>query len=143
MRPCIRCPTLVNLPASTQGWILIHHCVAVRSHFIEILDTLYYAGADMALTNDEHHCIFSRNQHLYFPVSQTTRSIILLHISSGTFAPPSPLRTSGTKLVSTLPLNTAMVLSYSCFSWISIALVPCANRKTPEGMLCLIPNLTV
>ncbi|PPQ83092.1 hypothetical protein CVT25_003796 [Psilocybe cyanescens] len=40
-------PPLVNLPDS-DGWSLIHHCCAAEYPSIEILDTLYCAGADVS-----------------------------------------------------------------------------------------------
>ncbi|KAK0495161.1 ankyrin repeat-containing domain protein [Armillaria luteobubalina] len=54
---------LVNAP-DPKGWSPIHHCAAVRSPSLEILDTLYYAGADVSLfTRHEHftplHCLAS------------------------------------------------------------------------------------
>ncbi|KAG7444851.1 ankyrin [Guyanagaster necrorhizus] len=54
---------LVNAP-DPKGWSPIHHCAAVRSPSLEILDALYYAGADVSLfTSHEHftplHCLSS------------------------------------------------------------------------------------
>ncbi|KAK0204505.1 ankyrin repeat-containing domain protein [Desarmillaria ectypa] len=54
---------LVNAP-DPKGWSPIHHCAAVRSPSLEILDALYYAGADVSLfTRHEHftplHCLAS------------------------------------------------------------------------------------
>lgn len=53
-------PVLANQPDS-KGWSPIHHC-ASTSPSVEILDTLYCAGADMSLfTTHEHytplHCL--------------------------------------------------------------------------------------
>ncbi|KAF8969137.1 ankyrin repeat-containing domain protein [Flammula alnicola] len=41
-------PVLVNLPDS-DGWSLVHHCVAAAQPSINILDALYCAGADVSL----------------------------------------------------------------------------------------------
>jgi ankyrin repeat protein len=41
-------PVLVNLPDS-NGWGLIHHCVATEEPSRDILDALYCAGADVSL----------------------------------------------------------------------------------------------
>ncbi|KAF8907248.1 hypothetical protein CPB84DRAFT_1675023 [Gymnopilus junonius] len=41
-------PALVNLPDS-NGWSLIHHCVAADRPSVDILDALYCAGADVSL----------------------------------------------------------------------------------------------
>ena len=41
-------PVLVNLP-DAKGWSLIHHALAAKFPSIDLLDSLYCAGADMAL----------------------------------------------------------------------------------------------
>ncbi|KAK0476396.1 ankyrin repeat-containing domain protein [Armillaria novae-zelandiae] len=63
LTPLFSCSShlLVNAP-DPKGWSPIHHCAAVRSPSLEILDALYYAGADVSLfTTHEHftplHCL--------------------------------------------------------------------------------------
>ena len=41
-------PVLVNIPDS-KGWSLIHHALSVQHPSKDVLDSLYCAGADMAL----------------------------------------------------------------------------------------------
>jgi hypothetical protein len=59
-----QCPVLVNKPDG-NGWSAIHHCVATKRLSTEVLDALYYAGADVSLfTTSEHytplHCLARR-----------------------------------------------------------------------------------
>ena len=53
-------PVVVNVP-DVEGWSAIHYCVSVPNPSIEMLDTLYCAGADVSLfTTGEYftplHC---------------------------------------------------------------------------------------
>lgn len=47
-------PVLVNRPDS-NGWSPIHHCVDAELPCIDILDSLYCAGADIALFTTHEH----------------------------------------------------------------------------------------
>lgn len=59
---------LVNAP-DVKGWSPIHHCAAARSPSLDILNALYYAGADVSLfTTHEHftplHCL-ARSSYIF------------------------------------------------------------------------------
>lgn len=57
---------LINTPDG-DGWSPIHHCVAIERPSMEVLDALYFAGADVSLfTSSEYytplHCL-ARREH--------------------------------------------------------------------------------
>lgn len=65
-------PVLVNLP-DAKGWSLIHHALSVKFPSIELLDSLYCAGADMAL--------FTANEQ-WTPLHVLAQSHLLLNEDS-------------------------------------------------------------
>ncbi|PCH42286.1 hypothetical protein WOLCODRAFT_101870 [Wolfiporia cocos MD-104 SS10] len=86
-------PALVNLPDST-GWSPIHYCVSAERPSIDVLDTLYYAGADVCLyTSSGHetplHCLAHRARPARSADQATALRSFILHLIRDLRAPLS------------------------------------------------------
>ncbi|KAF5367069.1 hypothetical protein D9758_003932 [Tetrapyrgos nigripes] len=68
-------PILVNLP-DAKGWSPIHYCAQMQFPSIQIVDTLYCAGADFSLfTVEEHWTILHCLSKSYYPPDRTPNTI--------------------------------------------------------------------
>ncbi|KZT07658.1 ankyrin [Laetiporus sulphureus 93-53] len=86
-------PFLVNYPDST-GWSPIHYCVSMEEPTLEILDALYFAGADVGLyTTSGHetplHCLAHRAKRSRSAEHAASIRSFILHLVRQLHAPLS------------------------------------------------------